>query len=73
MAVITTGTIVWWGAMATYAPKFLGNGIGNGFVGTSGTAPPTMVASGVLMLIGLAVAALGTTRVIRSSRDLPTS
>jgi hypothetical protein len=73
MAVITTGTIVWWGAMATYAPKFLGNGIGNGFVGTSGTAPPTMVASGVLMLIGLAVAALGTTRVIRSSRGLPTS
>ncbi|HEY3843794.1 MAG TPA: hypothetical protein VGL48_11140 [Acidimicrobiales bacterium] len=69
MVAIAAGTITWWGAMAAYAPRFLGAGIGNGIIGTSDTAPPTLVVAGVLMVIGLSVAALGTWRVIRSSRD----
>jgi hypothetical protein len=66
MTVIIAGTVTWWGTEATYAPQFLRNGIGNGVLTTSSTVPPALVIAGVLMVLGLAIAAFGALRVARS-------
>jgi hypothetical protein len=62
MAVIAVGTIVWWGSVATYAPAFLGNGP----LSTSSVIPPPMLVAGILMVVGLSLAVVGTLRVARS-------
>ncbi|MHB1535245.1 MAG: hypothetical protein ACYC1D_11700, partial [Acidimicrobiales bacterium] len=62
MVVVITGTLVWWAALARYAPKFLGSRA----LSTSNVMPPVLILAGVLMLVGLALAALGTVRVARS-------
>ncbi len=66
MAVIIVGTVLWWAALAAYAPTVLGSGIGNGVVWFSDTLPPTLVVAGVLMAVGLLVASLGTVRVAQA-------
>jgi hypothetical protein len=66
MTVMVAGALLWWGAVATRAPQVLRNGIGNGVLVTSDTVPSTLVGVGVLMLIGLGTAAMGTVRVARS-------
>jgi hypothetical protein len=66
MGVVIVGFATWWSEMATYAPRVLSNGIGNGIPFTSSTFPPTLVIAGILMLIGVALATLGTLRVTRS-------
>jgi hypothetical protein len=62
MVLIMAGTLVWWGSMAAYAPGFLGNGA----LSTSNVVPPPMIIAGVLMLLGVAMAATGAVRVTRS-------
>jgi hypothetical protein len=49
------------------------NGIGNGFVYTSDVAPPSLVAAGVLSMLGLLLAFGGMRRVARSWRGLNTA
>jgi hypothetical protein len=68
MAVTIVGMVTWWGTEAIYAPQFLRNGFGNGIVVTSGTAPPALVSAGVLMVLGLAIAAFGA---LHAARSLP--
>jgi hypothetical protein len=66
MALIFVGVIGWWGSEDAHAPHVLLNGIGNGFPFTSRTFPPTLVAAGLLMLLGLVLAVIGSGRVARS-------
>ncbi len=69
MTVIVAGTLTWWAAIATDAPRVLRNGIGNGVLVTSDILPSTLVIVGVFMLIGLGIAALGAVRVTESLRS----
>jgi hypothetical protein len=69
MALVFAGVVTWWAAEAAHAPVVLANGIGAGF--TSGTAPPTLVAAGVLMVLGLVLATAGSLRVARALRNRP--
>ena len=61
MLAILSGTLVWWCAIALDAPRFLGAGP----YGWS-PAPAPMVIVGLLMLVGLSLAAGGAVRVARS-------
>ena len=65
MVAIAVGTLVWWGAVAVHAPWFL-SGEPLGVAGSP--APPLLVGAGLLMALGLAVAAGGAHRVARSLR-----
>jgi uncharacterized membrane protein (DUF485 family) len=67
MAVIMTGTLLWWGSVATYGPSFLGEGP----LSISNVVPPPMIVAGTLMLIGLLMAAIGVWRVTRSMKVPP--
>jgi hypothetical protein len=66
MALIFVGVLGWWAAEDAHAPQVLLNGIGNGFPFTSSTFPSTLVAAGLLMMLGLGLAAVGSVRVARS-------
>lgn len=65
MVAIIGGMVVWWGSVATNAPRFL-SGSGSGLFDTP--APLTTVSAGLLMLTGLALALWGDSRVVRSIR-----
>jgi len=60
MLVVMVGTIIWWSAMADFAPQFLGNG----FLATSNVVPPPLAVAAILMILGLAVAAIGAIRIV---------
>lgn len=64
MGVIVAGVALWWASEAIYAPHFLANNIGNGFISTSNTLPPALVVAGALMLLGLSSAFAGSLRVL---------
>jgi hypothetical protein len=68
MTVVMTGVITWWSSVAANAPWVMRQGIGNGFPVASDTVPPTLVLVGVLMVIGLVVAAVGAIRLGPSLR-----
>ena len=68
LVLIFGGVVAWWAAEAAHAPSVMANGIGNGVVFASDTVPPTMLAAGLLMLAGLALAAAGSVRVLRALR-----
>ena len=70
MALLVAGVALWWSWVALHAPDVLLNGTGNGFVYTSDVAPPSLVAAGVLLMLGLLLAFGGTRRVARSWRGL---
>ena len=63
MVGVTTGTIVWWVAMADFAPQFLGTGL----LATSNVLPPVLLVAMALMMMGLVVAAIGTVRIVQSN------
>jgi len=67
MVVVFGGMLLWWGAIATFAPRFLSGGT-SGLFGTP--APLTLVTAGLLMVAGLIVALLGDGRVVRSFRRI---
>jgi hypothetical protein len=66
MAVVIAGVITWWSAVAADAPWVMRGGLGNGFPAASSTVPPTLVLVGLLMLVGLVVAAAGVIRLAPS-------
>ena len=59
---VAAGTIVWWVAMAEFAPRFLGNGL----LATSNVLPPALLLAVGLMVLGLVVATIGTFRIMQS-------
>ena len=63
MGAVATGTIIWWVAMADFAPGFLGNGL----LATSNVLPPVLLVAMSLMITGLVVAAIGTVRIVQSN------
>jgi hypothetical protein len=69
MAAVMVGVSTWWSAMATNAPWVMRRAIGNGFPFTSSTVPPTLVLIGMLMLIGVVVAAAGIVRLAPALRS----
>ncbi len=71
MALLLTGIVVWWSWVAIHAPGVLLNGIGTGLPYTSNVAPPTLVAAGALLAMGLVLALGGSRHVARSWRGLP--
>jgi hypothetical protein len=66
LGVTLCGVVTWWAAEAARAPGVLSGGIGNGFVFTSATLPPVLLVAGVLMMLGLALAAAGSVRIVRA-------
>ena len=67
MVVVFGGTVVWWLGVAAHAPGFLGQGP----TGAPGDAfPVQLAAAGLLMVVGLTVAACGAWRVTRSVSSL---
>jgi hypothetical protein len=66
MVLLLAGIALWWGAEASGAPHVMLDGIGNGVPYLSSTLPPTLLGAGLLMLVGLALGAGGSLRVLRS-------
>jgi MFS family permease len=64
--VITAATAVWWGAIASSAPWFLGAQSGS----AASAFTPNLVGTMALMSVACAVATCGVVRVARSWRDL---
>lgn len=68
LVLILGGVVAWWAAEAAHAPSVMANGVGNGVVFASDTVPPTLLVAGLLMLVGLTLAAAGSVRVFRALR-----
>ncbi|HWF17303.1 MAG TPA: hypothetical protein VG244_14045 [Acidimicrobiales bacterium] len=66
MALTLISLVAWWASEALHAPGFLAQTIGNGLPFTSSIVPPTMLASGLLMLVGLALGLAGLVRIVCS-------
>ena len=73
MALILAGTLTWWIWEALHARGVLRNGLGNGIPLASSSVPPTLLASALLMVLGLVLAVWGTVRVARPLRTGPTT
>jgi hypothetical protein len=68
MVAIVVGLVIWWRVEALHAPTFMRNAIGNGIMATSSTFPPALVLAFVLMIVGLAMAMTGVTRLVGLAR-----
>jgi hypothetical protein len=66
MALALVSLVAWWASEAAHAPRFLAQVIGNGMPFQSSVAPPTLLASGVLMVVGLALGLAGVVRIVGS-------
>jgi hypothetical protein len=66
MALALVSLIAWWASEAVHAPGFLSQVIGNGVPFQSSVAPPTLLASGILMVLGLTLGVAGLVRVVGS-------
>lgn len=64
MALTLVSLVAWWASEAVHAPGFLAQTIGNGVPFTSNVVPPTLLASGLLMLVGLALGVAGLVRIV---------
>ena len=73
MALILAGTLAWWISEAEHARGVLWNGIGSGLPLSSSSVPPTLLASVLLMVLGLALAVWGSVRVAAAMRKGPTA
>jgi hypothetical protein len=69
MVIVTAGTVVWWASEAAFAPTFLRDGIGGGGIASSSSVPPSLALSGLLMLLGLFFAVVGSRRVLGGLRN----
>ena len=67
MVVALVGMVAWWASESAHAPGYLLQAIGNGVPFTSATVPPTLLASGALMTIGLVLAGWGSLRIAGTS------
>ena len=66
MALTLVSLVAWWSSEAVHAPGFLAQTIGNGVPFASSVVPPTLLASGFLMVLGLVLGAAGLVRIVRS-------
>jgi hypothetical protein len=66
MALTLVSLVAWWESQAVHAPGFLAQVIGNGVPFQSSVAPPTLLAAGILMVIGLALGLAGLVRIVGS-------
>jgi hypothetical protein len=66
MALALVSLVAWWAFEAVHAPGFLAQVIGNGMPFQSSVAPPTLLASGALMVVGLALGLAGVVRIVGS-------
>jgi hypothetical protein len=66
MGLVLLSLVTWWASEAVHSPGFLAQGIGNGVPFNSSVAPPTLLASGLLMTVGLALGLAGLIRVVGS-------
>lgn len=62
---IIAGTVIWWSAMADYAPRFLGSGL----LASSNVVPSALVLAALLMLVGVVVASIGAIRIVQSTQQ----
>jgi hypothetical protein len=65
MVVQFAGFVTWWVFEILRAPAVLQNGIGSGLPFASTVLPPTLLAAGLLQVLGLGLAAWGALRVAR--------
>lgn len=68
MALTLASLVTWWASEAVHSPGFLAQGIGNGVPFRSSVAPPTLLVSGLLMSVGLALGLAGLIRIVGSLR-----
>jgi hypothetical protein len=68
MGLTLVSLVTWWASEAVHSPGFLAQGIGNGVPFHSSVAPPTLLVSGLLMSVGLALAVAGLIRIVGSRR-----
>lgn len=66
MALELVSLVAWWASEAVHAPGFLAQLIGNGMPFQSSVVPPTLLGSGILMVLGLALGVAGLVRVVGS-------
>jgi hypothetical protein len=66
MGLTLVALVTWWASEAVHSPGFLAQVIGNGVPFNSSVAPPTLVASGLLMTVGLALGLAGLLRIVGS-------
>ncbi|MDE3085692.1 MAG: hypothetical protein KGJ77_02905 [Acidobacteriota bacterium] len=67
MAAVTAGTVTWWAALATSAPRVLSDNL----LGSWGPGlAPVLVGAGLLMTAGLSAATVGVVRVVRALPSL---
>jgi len=66
MALALVSLVTWWASEAVHSQGFLAQSIGNGVPFTSSVAPPTLLASGLLMTLGLALGLTGLIRIVGS-------
>jgi hypothetical protein len=64
MGLVVASLVAWWVAEAVRAPGFLAQTIGNGVPYQSSVVPPTLLASGLLMTLGLVLGLVGLVRVV---------
>lgn len=64
MALALVSLVAWWASEAVHAPRFLAQVIGNGMPFQSSVVPPTLLASGVLLVLGLALGVGGVARIV---------
>lgn len=64
MGLVVASLVSWWVAEAMGAPGFLAQTIGNGVPFQSSVVPPTLLVSGLLMTLGLALGLAGLVRIV---------
>ncbi len=70
MVGVLAGIVAWWVAEAVHAPWVLGRGIG-GHAFSSPAAPPVLLVAGLNMVVGLALATWGASRLVSPLRSHP--
>ena len=65
MALVLAGSLTWWISEALHARGVLRGGLGNGIPFASSSVPPTLLASALLMVLGLLLGVWGSVRVAR--------
>lgn len=64
MGLVVASLVAWWAAEAVRAPSFLAQTIGNGVPFQSSVVPPTLLACGLLMVVGLVMGLAGLIRIV---------
>lgn len=66
MVLALVSLVAWWASEAVHSPGFLSQTIGNGMPFASSVVPPTLLASGFLMVLGLLLGGAGSVRIVGS-------